>query len=144
MTEVSRNYRNIFLAKIPPILKVEVGFFSVQNFSRIFFPKYSTFFSPKLHFCKFEKKSENIFGSSSSFIHSFRLVVWEVQVWTGLEVLSRPWGWRLKPKSGLGLSNFFFFFFSFSFLFPFLFFSFSFSFSFSLYFFYFFIFSISL
>ena len=28
MTEVSRNLRNIFLAKIPTILKVEVGIFS--------------------------------------------------------------------------------------------------------------------
>ena len=28
MTEVSRNLRNIFLAKIPPIVKVEAGFLS--------------------------------------------------------------------------------------------------------------------
>ena len=32
MTEVSRNLRNIFLAKIPPILKVEVGIFSDTKF----------------------------------------------------------------------------------------------------------------
>ena len=31
MTEVSRNLRNIFFHKIPPILKVEVGFFSDQK-----------------------------------------------------------------------------------------------------------------
>ena len=32
MTEVSRDLPNIFLAKIPPILKVEVGIFSDTKF----------------------------------------------------------------------------------------------------------------
>ena len=37
MTEVSRNLRNIFFRKIPPILKLEVGFFSDRkSFSQIF------------------------------------------------------------------------------------------------------------
>ena len=36
MTEVSRNLRNIFLAKIPPILKVEVGIISAKSFFGIF------------------------------------------------------------------------------------------------------------
>ena len=37
MTEVSRHLRNIFFSKIPPILKLEVGFFSdKKSFSQIF------------------------------------------------------------------------------------------------------------
>ena len=37
MTEVSRQLRNIFFCKIPPILKHEVGFFSekVADFSKL-------------------------------------------------------------------------------------------------------------
>ena len=34
MTEVSRNMRKIFFHKIPPILKVEVGFFPIEFFFR--------------------------------------------------------------------------------------------------------------
>ena len=63
MTEVSANLRNIFFPKIPPILKLEVGFFSGKKKFFRDFPNLSTFIYSKLHFCKFEKKSENLFGS---------------------------------------------------------------------------------
>ena len=50
MTEDSRNLRNIFSPKIPPILKIEVGFFSGKKKFFADFPKYSTFFPSKLDF----------------------------------------------------------------------------------------------
>ena len=39
MTEVSRKLRNIFFPKIPPILKIEVGFFSGKKKFFAEFPK---------------------------------------------------------------------------------------------------------
>ena len=125
MTEVSRILRNIYFPKIPPILKLEVGFFSVYIFFRIFFPNSGTFILPKLHICRFKKKSENIFFS---FIHSFRLVVREVQVGDGLRAQDS------RGQAFLTFSSFFFFFF-FSFFFFFIFF-FSFFFFFFLFFFF--------
>ena len=137
MTEVSRILRNIFFPKIPPILKLEVGFFSAKK--KIFqdFPKYAKFFLSKLHFCKFSEKSENIFFS---FIHPT----------SSAGSLGRE-GLGCTRKSGLGLSNFFFFFFFFYcffflffFLFLIVFFSFpSIFFSFFFFFFFFFLFSLS-
>ena len=44
-----------FFPPKPPILELEVGFFSSKKKFFAGFPKYSTFFSSKLHFCKFEK-----------------------------------------------------------------------------------------
>ena len=61
MSEVSKDLRNIFFPKIPPILKLEVGFFSGKKKFFADFPKYGKFFLSKLHFCKFEKKSEKLF-----------------------------------------------------------------------------------
>ena len=49
MAEVSRNLRNIFLVKIPPILKIEVGFFSGKKKKIEDFPKYDKLIS-KLYF----------------------------------------------------------------------------------------------
>ena len=51
MTEVSRNLRHIFLTKIPPILKLEVGFFSDRNFFADF-RKLDMFISPEVYFYK--------------------------------------------------------------------------------------------
>ena len=44
---------SIFFLKIPPILKLEVGFFSGTKKFFADFPKYGKFFLSKLHFCKF-------------------------------------------------------------------------------------------
>ena len=52
----------IIFFKIPPILKLEVGFFSGKKKFFRDFPNLSTFIYSKLHFCKFEKKSEKLFG----------------------------------------------------------------------------------
>ena len=60
MTEVSRNLRNIFFPKIPPILKLEVGFFSAKKKFFADFPKYGKFFPSKLHFYK--KKNVETFS----------------------------------------------------------------------------------
>ena len=68
MTEVSRNLRNIFFPKIPPILKIEVGFFSSKkSFSKIF-QNWEIFFY--LNFIsKKKKKSENTFCLTSLHFH---------------------------------------------------------------------------
>ena len=50
MTEVSTNLRNIFFHKIPPILKLEVGFFS-----------------DKKSFSKIDQICENLFGRGRVF-----------------------------------------------------------------------------
>ena len=65
MTVVSKNFRKIFFPKIPPILKLEVGFFSGKKKFFRDFPNLSTFIYSKLHFCKFEKKSEKLFGEGT-------------------------------------------------------------------------------
>ena len=84
MTEVSANLRNIFFPKIPPILKLEVGFFSGKKKFFRDFPNLSTFIYSKLHFCKFEKKSEKLFGEGtqeliiSRFAASFALASFAV------------------------------------------------------------------
>ena len=44
MTEVSRNLRNVFFHKVPPILKLEVGFFSDRKKFFADFRKYCNFF----------------------------------------------------------------------------------------------------
>ena len=44
---------DFFFSKIPPILKIEVGFFSGKKKFFADFPKYGKFFLSKLHFCKF-------------------------------------------------------------------------------------------
>ena len=65
MTEVSTDLRNIFFHKIPPILKLEVGFFSdKKSFSQIF-QNTANFFYLNLISKKTPKKSENIFGEGS-------------------------------------------------------------------------------
>ena len=61
MTEVSRNLRNIFLAKIPLILKLEVGFFSTLKSFRIFLPKYRESPLYKLIMSEVSKDLRNIF-----------------------------------------------------------------------------------
>ena len=61
MTEVSKNLRNIFFPKIPPILNLKLDFFPFRIFSAFFFPNRKIFILSKLHICKFEKKSENPF-----------------------------------------------------------------------------------
>ena len=55
----------IIFFKIPPILKLEVGFFSGKKKFFRDFPNLSTFILSELHICKFEKKSENLFGSGA-------------------------------------------------------------------------------
>ena len=68
----------IFFFKIPPILKLEVGFFSGKKKFFSDFPKYGKFFLSKLHFCKFSKKLENIFlrkkvpATNGEFDHFFQ------------------------------------------------------------------------
>ena len=127
MAEVSRILRNIYFPKIPPILKLKVGFFSVYIFFCIFFRNWGKFILPKLQFCKFEKKSENIFGSfiiHHSFIHSYQMVGRSRQ---GRELSAQ----ESRGQAFLTFSSFSFFFFSLSFfsffficiifLFPFLF-----------------------
>ena len=60
MNEVSRNLRIIFLAKIPPNLKVEVGIF----FDKKIFPetaKVGNFFISELIMNEVSAKSKNIF-----------------------------------------------------------------------------------
>ena len=69
MTEVSRNLRHIFLAKIPPILKLEVGFFSDRKKFFADFRKYCKFFPPGLYFNKNQKNRRMFLDHSSS---SFR------------------------------------------------------------------------
>ena len=64
----------IFFFKIPPILKIEVGFFSGKRKFFADFPKYGKFICSKLHICKFEKKSEKLLGvgGRSGHDHSLR------------------------------------------------------------------------
>ena len=50
MSEVSKDLRNIFFPKIPPILELEVGFFSTKKKFFADFPKYGNFFPSKLYF----------------------------------------------------------------------------------------------
>ena len=65
MTEVSINLRNFFFHKIPPILKLEVGFFSDRkSFSQIF-EKWQKIFHLKYISIKKIKKSEKLFWSLS-------------------------------------------------------------------------------
>jgi len=52
MTEVSRNLRNVFFHKIPPILKLEVGFFSDRKKFFADFRKLDMFISPEVYFYK--------------------------------------------------------------------------------------------
>ena len=78
MTEVSRNLRHIFLTKIPPILKLEVGFFSDRKKFFADFRKLDMFISPEVYFYKKKKKIGEPFWIIHSFIHSsssFRLGV---------------------------------------------------------------------
>merc|ERR1712168_867322 len=66
MTEVPTDLRNIFFHKIPPILKLEVGFFSDRKrFSQIF-ENWQKKFHLKLLSKRIIKKSENLFGSSNT------------------------------------------------------------------------------
>ena len=71
MTEVSRNLRNIFLAKIPPILKVEVGIFSDTKIFSLngYFGKINLFQTNYER--SFKKIAEHFFLHH----HSFRLGV---------------------------------------------------------------------
>ena len=70
MTKVSKDLRNIFCPKIPPILKLEVGFFSDRKcFSQIF-ENWICLFHLKFISIKNKKKSENLFGSSFIIHHS--------------------------------------------------------------------------
>ena len=58
-SEISANLKNIFWPRKPPILKVEVGFFSDwKSFSQIF--ENLTFFSPELYFY-IKKKNRRTF-----------------------------------------------------------------------------------
>ena len=71
MTEVSRNLRTIFFPKIPPILKLEVGFFSTYKNFFTNFPKYGKLIPSKLYFYKKnEKIGEHCF--SHHHHHSLR------------------------------------------------------------------------
>ena len=61
MTEVFTNLRNIFFSKIPPILKLEVGFFSDKKSYSQIFENTIIFFLSKLIMTKFSAKLENLF-----------------------------------------------------------------------------------
>ena len=81
MTEVSKDLRNIFFPKIPPILKLEVGFFpsKKKSFSQIFqntaYLSYLNFISVNFH-----KNQRTFFGSGraggrAGHYHSLRSLV---------------------------------------------------------------------
>ena len=72
MTEVSRNLGNIFFRKIPPILKLEVGFFSDRKFFWKIFQKWRNFFHLKYISIKKIKKSEKLFWSLSHSLPPLR------------------------------------------------------------------------
>ena len=62
MSQVSKDLRNIFFPKIPPILKLEVGFFSdKKSFSQIF-ENTPNFFRLKFISKKKKKNQRNFFG----------------------------------------------------------------------------------
>ena len=61
MTEVSRNLRNIFLVKKPPILEIEVGFFSHKKSFRNFLTSYRELTAHELIMNKVSRKLRNIF-----------------------------------------------------------------------------------
>ena len=71
MSEVSKDLRNIFFT--PPILKVEVGFFSDRIFFFTFFPNCGTFICCKLIMSEVSAKSEDIFFAekSASYLWGF-------------------------------------------------------------------------
>ena len=66
MTEVSRNLRNIFFPKIPPIMKIEVGFFSGKKSFLQIFQNTANFLYPNFISKKKTKKSENLFFAEKS------------------------------------------------------------------------------
>merc|ERR1712198_347162 len=74
MTEVSRHLRNIFFHKIPPILKLEVGFFSDRKKFFADFRKLDIFFSAKVYFYK-KKKIREPFLSHFHFTSLSRLTL---------------------------------------------------------------------
>ena len=66
MSEISANLKDIFREQKPPILKLEVGFFSDRKFFWKIFEKWQKFFHLKFLSKKKIKKWENFFGSSNT------------------------------------------------------------------------------
>ena len=62
MTEVSRNLRNIFFPKIPPILNSNLDFFPVKKSFLQIFQNTANFFHLNFISKKKSKKSENLFS----------------------------------------------------------------------------------
>ena len=63
MSEVSKDLRNIFFPKIPPILELEVGFFSTKKkfFQDFFFARSLIIIFSELNMKIFSAKSEKLF-----------------------------------------------------------------------------------
>ena len=110
MTKVPKDLRHIFFHKIPPILKLEVGFFSDRKKFFADFRKLDMFISPEVYFYKKKKK----IGEPFWIIHhhhsssSFRL---------GVGRLGRGEGLSAQESRGqafLTFSSFVFFLFLFS------------------------------
>ena len=72
MSEISANLKNIFWSQKPPILKLEVGFFSDRKrFSQIFENRIF-FFHLNFISIKRKKKSENIFDQEVAHYEGHR------------------------------------------------------------------------